>query len=381
MQHEVCAGPADWEAVTSYTSEPKNYADNELTIDCWVNEEDGSIYTIFNKETTRRFLDAAQNDNEKAQYKHVLEKYFEHIAPQIPRSHAAIFEDIKASVNAYKPMSSREKIKDHIESGTGTLLSIVDGLLQNRPPPFQFGPTSQKAERTDPGHRWICIFCHHLFQTASDLRRHLKLKHLRKGPDYPQAVTNLDLSHIDLLTRVNDDQQPNRLRIFGQYSYSDVKLNNWNIADWNLRKEHGSKSSEPSGKPSAGKRKIRDGGDEPDVHPRTPSRVLAPSGCSPTTATSSVNRGPDFSPPQSPASATLPPITSLQSHERAPYREAGNTSIDPRLLEYADSTQRETLAGLDLTSAMGTIIRDYDDDFPMFADDMTLFSPSSPRAT
>lgn len=109
------------------------------------------------------------------------------------------------------------------------MLDVIDEVVESKPQPFCFGPSTQRCGEAKGECRLICIFCHAVHTRTGDLRFHLHKTH------------NFDREHIGQIFDNNDSR---RMRVFGQYSYDDVKLNKWNIQKWKQRRSRGSQSAE-----------------------------------------------------------------------------------------------------------------------------------------
>lgn len=167
---------------------------------------------------------------------------------------------------ANEPCRRIDDEKSARAAGTGrSLLQIIDSVRAHEP--FSFGPVQQRTGEAKDECRFICIFCHRPFTRTSDLRSHLLKNH------------EFSSTHIKQIFDKNDSD---RLRVFGQYSYDDVKMNRWDIAEWKPRRSRGSQATAGEEPPtSSQKRKNRR---------RTPQRSPQPYADSPGEESPSMKR-------------------------------------------------------------------------------------------
>ena len=375
---------------TAFTNEPNEYPNLELP-GVWIGTDDDSVNIGFTPAKIRYFLESTADAQEKGQRMRLVAAFLEYAEPRVNLETTCqrILQKNIETLRSYQPAPFREPLQDHIQTNSSTLLSKVDDALRRTN--MIFGPLNQKEEHTKPGNRLICPFCLHLKETVSDIRNHMHKFHARKVDKknckhigYTKEEEDLDNQHITLLTTV-EIGRPNRLRVFGQYSYADVQYNNWNIPDWNERaprKARTSKTSEPGVKSSFGKRKSRDGGHEADTLYKTPSRKsVAASTYSPTIAASSDTEGPvRLTPDLSSCTTRSPGLLPL-----SPVRHTtASIPIDPRLAKGRFVMQQDELAGFGSLSSLPDAQNrnsSYDHELHLRTDEMSsspLESPTKP---
>jgi len=205
-------------------------------------EPDNTLYIPLNANIIKTAFATASTPEEKLFYK----RHFS-LAIHYLRCHGPPTGDLAARLDTLslllQELSAIPFCRPISVPSGSSLLEILDTVIVNND--FLFGPATQKPGEAKGESRFICVFCHKVRTRTGDLRVHLREEHKFGDGDIDQAI-----------------KSP-RLRVFGQYSYMDVILNNWEIPEWRPRRSRGSQTNageEPS--TSSQKRKTRHGSPE-----------------------------------------------------------------------------------------------------------------------
>jgi len=196
-------------------------------------DQDVSIPNEIRQSTIEsEFRDAASPDERLR-----LKQYYSISIAYLRRRHAQT-NDFEPQLDALSSVLETESAgttsapisdeKEERKQGSGrTLLDIIDGAIAR--PWTILGPLSQQTGEANGEYRFVCIFCFIPRTRTADIRKHLIKDHEFKCVEVAQIFGQ------------NDSR---RLRVFGQYSYDEVKSNGWDIKQWKRRPSKGYRPTE-----------------------------------------------------------------------------------------------------------------------------------------